>query len=196
MDKATPTPSPASADSVMAKAMMLVGALDDSCEEATSLPFLEAVTALRAEVERLAQSAPTGLTDMGWVIDAATKGELAAYDQGIAESIQAVTKILDGKDAGAGIANRPWEPLRRRLLALVAQSAPLAQQAAREYPPLPPTLKCKPNEYCLAQHHVSLFTANQMRAYVDADRAAAQVEPGETLNVPVQPMKAENPPPA
>lgn len=77
-----------------------------------------------------------------------------------------------------------------------AQSAPLAQQAAREYPPLPPTLKCKPNEYCLAQHHVSLFTANQMRAYVDADRAAAQVEPGETLNVPVQPMKAENPPPA
>lgn len=149
-----------------------------------------------AEVERLAQSAPTGLTDMGWVIDAATKGELAAYDQGIAESIQAVTKILDGKDAGAGIANRPWEPLRRRLLALAAQSAPLAQQAAREYPPLPPTLKCKPNEYCLAQHHVSLFTANQMRAYVDADRAAAQVEPGETLNVPVQPMKAENPPPA
>lgn len=56
-DKATP--SPASADSVMAKAMMLVGALDDSCEEATSLPFLEAVTALRAEVERLAQAAPT-----------------------------------------------------------------------------------------------------------------------------------------
>ena len=60
MDKATPTPSPASVDSVMAKAMMLVGALDDSCEEATSLPFLEAVTALRAEVERLAaQAAPT-----------------------------------------------------------------------------------------------------------------------------------------
>jgi len=58
MDKATPTP--ASVESVMAKAMMLVGALDDSCEEATSLPFLEAVTALRAEVERLAaQAAPT-----------------------------------------------------------------------------------------------------------------------------------------
>lgn len=29
------------------------------------------VIALRAEVERLAQAAPTGLTDMGWVIDAA-----------------------------------------------------------------------------------------------------------------------------
>jgi len=125
MDKATPTPSPASADSVMAKAMMLVGALDDSCEEATSLPFLEAVTALRAEVERLAaQSAPTGLTEMGWIIDAATKGELAAYDQGCDECQQAVTKILDGKDTGAGTANAPWELLRRRLLALVAQSAP------------------------------------------------------------------------
>ncbi len=53
----TPDSTPASADSVMAKAMMLVGALDDSCEEATSLPFLEAVTALRAEVERLAAQA-------------------------------------------------------------------------------------------------------------------------------------------
>ncbi len=52
MDKAT-------VESVMAKAMMLVGALDDSCEAATSLPFLEAVTTLRTEIERLAaQSAP------------------------------------------------------------------------------------------------------------------------------------------
>lgn len=60
MDKATPTPSPASVDSVMAKAMMLVGALGDSCEAATSLPFLEAVTALREEADRLAaQSSPT-----------------------------------------------------------------------------------------------------------------------------------------
>ena len=82
---------------------------------------------LRAEVERLAaQAAPTGLTDMGWVIDAATKGELAAYDQESAECQQAVTKILDGKDTGAGTANPPWEPLRRRLIALVAQ-APVVQ---------------------------------------------------------------------
>lgn len=34
--------------------------------------YLSEVRALRAEVERLAaQAAPTGLTDMGWVIDAA-----------------------------------------------------------------------------------------------------------------------------
>lgn len=112
MDKATP--SPASADSVMAKAMMLVGALDDSCEEATSLPFLEAVTALRAEAERLA-----------------------------------------------------------------AQSAPLAQQA-REYPPLPklPTMTVLSELQSGTQEMVRLDVAHEaMRAYVDADRAAAHVEP-------------------
>ena len=112
---------------------------------------------LRAEVERLAaQSAPTGLTEMGWIIDAATKGELAAYDQGCDECQQAVTKILDGKDTGAGTANAPWELLRRRLLALVAQSAPLQQAectcAAKDMP------------------------------FGRCCRAAAQVEPAELTN--------------
>ena len=76
----------------------------------------------------------------------------------------------------------------------VAQSAPLAQQA-REYPPLP---EGKAAIRCVADTEEGgwivdfdcegplshdpeegelLFTADQMRAYVDADRAAAQVEP-------------------
>lgn len=133
---------------------------------------------LRAEVERLAaQSAPTGLTEMGWIIDAATKGELAAYDQGCDECQQAVTKILDGKDTGAGTANAPWELLRRRLLALVAQSAPL-QQAAREYPPLPG------RAFSIdagSGGSVSGYSADQMHDYLDAYRAAAQVEPVRML---------------
>lgn len=158
MDKATPT---------------LRQRCDTALQSLPDAPYRAMLAALfdemLAEVERLAaQSAPTGLTDMGWVIDAATKGELAAYDQGIAESIQAVTKILDGKDAGAGIANRPWEPLRRRLLALVAQSAPL-QQAVREYPPLP--------EKVYLGDDVSYgYDSESLRDYVDADRAARAKE--------------------
>jgi len=92
MDKATPTP--ASVESVMAKAMMLVGALGDSCEAATSLPFLEAVTALRAEVERLAAQAASApavrmLTDdeQAAIIDMHSTGR-AQGDHECAEAIQ------------------------------------------------------------------------------------------------------------
>jgi hypothetical protein len=55
-------------------------------------------------------------------MEAATKGELAAYDQGCGEMMDALRRILDGKDSGAGVANEPWESLRRRVLALVASS--------------------------------------------------------------------------
>lgn len=34
---------------------------------------------------------------------------------------QKVNEILDGKDDGSGVGNPPWEPTRRRLLALKAQ---------------------------------------------------------------------------
>lgn len=46
--------------------------------------------------------------------------ELAAYDYGCAGANAAILAILDGKDTGAGVANEPWESIRRRLLALVA----------------------------------------------------------------------------
>ena len=59
----------------------------------------------------------------------------------------------------------------------VAQSAPLAQQA-REYPPLPA------RAFSIdagSGGSVPGYSADQMRAYVDADRAAAQVEPVRML---------------
>ena len=62
----------------------------------------------------------TGLTDMGWIIEGATKGELAAYDAGCDGMMAALRKILDGKDVGFGHAKEPWETLRRRVIALVA----------------------------------------------------------------------------
>ena len=65
----------------------------------------------------------SGLTEMGWIIDGATKGELAAYDAGCAEGTAAVIRILDGKDTGAGVSHEPWESLRRRLIALVVSKA-------------------------------------------------------------------------
>lgn len=175
MDKATPTP--ASVDSVMAKAMMLVGALGDSCEAVTSLPFLEAVTALREEADRLAaQAAPTGLTDMGWVIDAANEGELAAYDQGCAECQQAVAKILDGKDTGDGTANPPWELLRRRLIALVAaqpSQAPVVQ--AGEYPP-------RPFDNHFDQAFRPATTAQAVRMLTPEEEHALCIEHGATVS--------------
>ena len=132
-DKATPTPSPAKTDicellrSVPKDVILKIDTPNPLGVDTHSIPVGAMCHEAAAEVESLAaQSAPTGLTDMGWVIDAATKGELAAYDQGSAECQQAVTKILDGKDTGAGTANPPWEPLRRRLIALVAQ-APVVQ---------------------------------------------------------------------
>ncbi|WP_295537900.1 ASCH/PUA domain-containing protein [uncultured Pseudacidovorax sp.] len=67
-----------------------------------------------------AQPAATGLTDMGFVLEAATAGELAAYDEAVHGCIASVTSILDGKDDGRGSNSEPWGALRRRLLALVA----------------------------------------------------------------------------
>lgn len=67
----------------------------------------------------------TGLTDQGWMIEAASKGELAAYDEGCAQMMAALKNVLDGKDKGEGACNEPWESLRRRVVTLVktAESA-------------------------------------------------------------------------
>lgn len=61
--------------------------------------------------------------EVGFLLDAATVGELAAYDQASMECLAAVTEILDGKKfSGAGVANEPWETVRRRLINLVAEN--------------------------------------------------------------------------
>ena len=80
-------------------------------------------------------------------------------------------------------ATEPVEERHRHLSAeverLAAQSAPLAQQA-REYPPLPklPTMTVLSELQSGTQEMVRLDVAHEaMRAYVDADRAAAHVEP-------------------
>ena len=38
------------------------------------------------------------------------------HDQTVASLCQELNKILDGKDDGRGVANEPWESVRRRLL--------------------------------------------------------------------------------
>lgn len=82
---------------------------------------------MAAVCEHLRQAlapAPSGLDpQMGFLLDGANAGELAAYDYGCAQSMDAVQRVLDGKDDGRGVANAPWEPLRRRLLALVASAS-------------------------------------------------------------------------
>lgn len=49
---------------------------------------------------------------------------------GEAGIIRAVARILDGEDAGKGVAGKDWEPIRRRLLALVADAKQADEVAA------------------------------------------------------------------
>lgn len=50
--------------------------------------------------------------------DAAHPAYWRGHDHAVAVLCQKVTEILDGKDDGKGIASEPWEPVRRRLMAL------------------------------------------------------------------------------
>ncbi len=79
----------------------------------------------------------TGVIDGHWYLDAANAGELAAYDYACQESLNAVTYVLNGNDDGHGIANLPWEPVRRRLLKLIATAS--AQPAWQDAPTVPGT---------------------------------------------------------
>lgn len=81
----------------------------------------------------LLASTPAPAQQSGWTeesglaIEAANRVELSCYDQGSAECMAAVQQILDGKDRGDGVANEPWESIRRRLISLVAP-APAQQE--------------------------------------------------------------------
>ena len=51
--------------------------------------------------------------------DAAHPAYWRGHDHAVATICLKITEILDGKDDGKGIASEPWEPVRRRLLALM-----------------------------------------------------------------------------
>lgn len=61
-----------------------------------------------------------------WIcLEGMNQDELDAYDYGCAGMMDALKRILDGKDNGAGVSGEPWESLRRRVIALVeASNAP------------------------------------------------------------------------
>jgi len=50
--------------------------------------------------------------------DAAHPAYWRGHDHAVATICLKITEILDGKDDGKGIASEPWEPVRRRLLAM------------------------------------------------------------------------------
>ncbi len=78
--------------------------------------------------------------EMGFILEGANADEIAAYDCGCTETIAAFTKILDGRDTGAGTSNEPWESVRRTALALRADAEPINM-----------VLYC-PEPYCGVQH--------------------------------------------
>lgn len=58
--------------------------------------------------------------DIGFVIEFATNAELAAYDQGCAESLDAVERVLsESPEQRAGVSQERWQNLRERLYAIV-----------------------------------------------------------------------------
>jgi hypothetical protein len=61
-----------------------------------------------------------------WVcLEGMNQRELDAYDYGSSSFMAAMIRVLDGKDDGHGIANEPWESVRRRVLALMANQKPI-----------------------------------------------------------------------
>ena len=79
-------------------------------------PLADLIPLLQEAADALAH---TGLSaEMGFDLECANAGEFAAYEHGCAEMMSALRRILDGEDTGQGVANEPWESLRRRVLEL------------------------------------------------------------------------------
>jgi hypothetical protein len=59
--------------------------------------------------------------DPRWVcLEGMNADELAAHDYGCALSMDAVKRVLDGRDVGHGSCNEPWASVRQQLLSAVA----------------------------------------------------------------------------
>ena len=80
--------------------------------------------------QHCAQPAASGERPRWVCLEDMNPDELAAYDYGCAGANDAILSILDGKDTGAGVANEPWEGIRRRLLALVQKPAASGEPVA------------------------------------------------------------------
>lgn len=115
-----------------------------------------------------------------WIcLEGMNKDELAAYELGCTEMNEALQRILDGRDSGEGIANNPWETLRRRVLALVSPQpvTSLPTPAAHRYW----TFGHRPR-WQIAGAHVPpgaepLYTADQVRECMRAALAATPAAP-------------------
>lgn len=55
------------------------------------------------------------------ILEVYTAGQWEAYDYAFAGAVGAVNRILDGHDKGQGVSGTEWEPLRRRLLDIMAR---------------------------------------------------------------------------
>jgi hypothetical protein len=64
-------------------------------------------------------------------IEAATEGQLVAYEAAAHQMCAAVMAVLDGRDTGAGSNHEPWGTVRRRLVDLV-RSTPRADAGETE----------------------------------------------------------------
>lgn len=143
--------------------------------------------------EAVIQARGTGLDpEMGFFLEAANAGELAAYDHAVMEHCAATLKILDGKATTGGSSNEPWASVRKRLVELVREkpaSKPvnfahddldgqLAEIDRRKVANLPNLPKAYRVEQPRNSESYGLFTAGQM---VEYGRAVLAATPAPTL---------------
>lgn len=68
----------------------------------------------------------TGLDpQMGFILDAANEGELAAYDYGCEGMIDALTEVLDDTKGREGKSHPEWQKLKERVWKLMDKAAEL-----------------------------------------------------------------------
>lgn len=100
-----------------AQALEALDDLDDYARMETGVDAHGPRETLRQFIE---QASRTGLDpEMGFILEGANKGELAAYEFAVASHCVATLEILNGKNLDFGSCNEPWAGVRKRLVELV-----------------------------------------------------------------------------
>jgi len=94
--------------------------IDRDDPDSLAAALLDQIAQRDHKIEDLeAKLSQTGLdSEVGFILEAATKGELAAYDYAVHSHCAATLAVMDGKGLG-GSCNEPWATVRARLAALV-----------------------------------------------------------------------------
>ena len=125
----------------------------------------------------------TGLDpEMGFILEGANAGELAAYDYAVLSHCAATLHILDGKDHGHGSNNEPWASVRKRLVELVKRTSAEPTDDAWPAKPLKQVQVCIDSVSRMAEPERAYFSSWAMQANANALRRSVLLEVIQRLN--------------